>query len=279
MGRNCTRDVEQLVEQLLQTRQGALEEQNNQMQQWQGDLENQCQLLQWEGALQINTVLLGNLWDNLKSVKDTAEKAYHQINNWMSTGTWPVAESDSNTKYVQIISSATVIFENAKVDLKGWCGTQHTTLNVLSNRLEQKVRTGGNDMEITTEDMLLKRITMKGVGGIEEMKRKFESIQSDLNKLPALSLHMGLETCEKGSLKDWEEGFTEHVATVLDLTERCSLLVAHVSKDLTQMRDVKDRLAAGNAIKDVTLLQTKVLPQLKQLLNLLDKHREPVDSI
>merc|ERR1740123_2278039 len=89
MGRNCTRDVEQLVEQLLQTRQGALEEQNNQMQQWQGDLENQCQLLQWEGALQINTVLLGNLWDNLKSVKDTAEKAYHQINNWMSTGTWP----------------------------------------------------------------------------------------------------------------------------------------------------------------------------------------------
>jgi hypothetical protein len=258
---------------LLQARQGASEEQNNQMQEWQGDLQEQSQLSQWEGALQIITVLVGNLQANLKSVKDTAEKASNQIHGWTSSGKGPVASSKATKTYVETVTRATVIIENAETDLKGWCGTQRTTLNAVFKLLEKKVGTGENGMKIKTEDMLLKRIMLKGVEGIEDVKQKFESIQPDLNEMPTVSEQMGVDTCETGSLKDWEKGFTEQVATAQDLKGRGSLLVARVSQDLTQMRNVKDHLHVGNAIKHVTLFRSQVLPQLIQLLNLLDKCR------
>eukprot|EP00419_Tripos_fusus_P011475 CAMPEP_0172659500 /NCGR_PEP_ID=MMETSP1074-20121228/3476_1 /TAXON_ID=2916 /ORGANISM="Ceratium fusus, Strain PA161109" /LENGTH=45 /DNA_ID= /DNA_START= /DNA_END= /DNA_ORIENTATION= len=45
------------------------------------------------------------------------------------------------------------------------------------------------------------------------------------------------------------------------------------------MRDVMEHFNIGNIIKDAAPFQTQVLPQLKQLLNLLDNHGGNVDTV
>jgi len=258
-------------------RQAASEEQ---MQEWHGSLEEQSEPAQrWQGAVQITTVLVNNLRANLKSVKDTVEKASSQIDEWTATGQGPV-ESGSTKKYLEKVARATTTLEDVESDLEAWCKTQHTTFKVEVMLLEKKVGLGGNEMNIKTENLLLRRIMKKGLESLEDIKTSFESMQADLDETPEVSKDIGMKTCEKrGSLENWEKGFTVQVATAQDLQERGSLLVARASKDITQMKDVTDHLDVGDDIKDVTSFKTQVLPQLKQLLGLLDNHGENADTI
>jgi len=267
------------VKDLLQTRQGALEGQNNLMQEWQGALQGQNKPAQkWEEALQITTVVVSHLRANLKSVKDIAEKMSNQIRSWRS------ATGGSTTEYLETMARVIVMSENLATDFEGWCETQLTTLNAVAKRLDQKVRftTTGNAVNITIENKLLQRIMKKGLEGLEDMEAKLEGLQADLNEMPTVALHMGVETCEKGGSSkdwDWETGFTEQVAAAHDLKRRCSFLVARVSKDNINMRDVTDHLDIGNGIEDAAPFQAHVLPQLKHLLNILDDHGENSDTV
>jgi len=269
-------DCRRHVKDLLQTRQGALVEQTKQMQEWQETLQGQNKPEQkWEETLQITTVVVSHLRANLKSVKDIAEKISNQIGNWR------LVPGGSATNYVETMARVVVASENLETDFEGWCEMQHATFNATAKLLEKKVRftAVGKVVNIAIENKLLQRIMKKGLEGLEDMKTKLEGLQADLNETAAVTLHMGVETCEKrGSNKDWEEGFTEQVATAQDLKRRCAILVARVSKDCTNMRDITDHLEIGNSVEDAVPFQTQVLPQLRQLLNLLDNHDENVDT-
>jgi len=270
---NCNRHVRDL----LQTRQETLVEENKQMKEWQGALEGQSKPAQkWEEALQITTVVVSHLRANLKSVKDTAEKVSNQLGNWRSV------PGGSTTKYVETMARVVVISENLETDFEGWCETQHATFNATAKLLEKKVcfTAAGNIVNIAIENKLLQRIMKNGLEGLEDMKTKLEGLQADLNETLTAALHMGVETCEKrGSNKDWEKRFTELVATAQDLKGRCSFLVTRISKDHTNMRDVTDHFNIGNSIENAVPFQTQVLPQLKQLLKLLDNHGGNVDTV
>jgi len=276
--RNCTRSAEEV----LQMWQGVREEQKKQMQEWQEvRREPGKQAQKWQGALQIISILVGNLRVNLKSVKDTTEQASNQMNAWTLTDKGPVA-SESTRTYQEMLASATTKLENVECDLEGWCAIQRKTFNALLKQLGKEVRNADREHElnITTENLLLQRIMKTGVEGLEHMRTKFESMRADLNGLPTISFHIGVETCQKrGSLKGWEKRFTEQAATAQGLKGKSSLLVARVSKDLTQMRDVTDHLDVGDNVKDGIAFQKQVLPRLQKILNVLDNHGENAYAI
>jgi len=269
---NCNRHVEEL----LSTQPGALVEQKRQMPERQGALQGQSKPAQkWEEALQINTVVVSHLRANLKPLKDIAEKASNQMQAWV-----PVP-GGSTTKYLGTIARVATTLGNLETDFEGWCETQRTTFNVVEKRFEKKVRdaAAGNVANIAMENMLLQRIMKQGLEGLENMKTKLQGLQADFNDMPTVALRMGVKTCEsRGSNKDWEKGFTEQVVTSQNLKGRGSFLVDRVSKDHTDMREVTDHLDISNSAEDVPF-QTQVLPQLKQLVNLLGNHGENVNTV
>jgi len=269
---NCNRHVEEL----LSTQPGALVEQKRQMPERQGALQGQSKPAQkWEEALQITTVVVSYLRASLKSEQDTAEKASNQMRNWS-----PV-HAGSSTKYVGTMARVVTILKNLETDFEGWCETQRVTFSAVAKLLEKKVRfaVAGNVVNIAIENKLLQRSMKQELEDLEDMKTKLESLQVDINDMSTVLLHMGVKMCEKsGSNKDWEKGFTEQVVTSQNLKGRGSFLVDRVSKDHTDMREVTDHLDISNSAEDVPF-QTQVLPQLKQLVNLLGNHGENVNTV
>jgi hypothetical protein len=264
------RRCEQHVEELLQTRQGTPEEQ--QMQEWQGTLDEPSTPAQkWQEAVQIVSVLVGNVRANMKSLKDTAEKASNQIDDWTGTGQQPV-DSGTTEKYIATVANVATELEAANLDFASWCQVRLRMFKFDMKFLEMKLR--APKVNIHLPNKLLNNTMVKGLGDLEEMKPQFESMQARLNELPTISKDMGFETCEqRGSLKTWEKGFTEQLATAHDLKWKSALLLAHVSKDSTHFKDVHDHLYISDSVEDVALFKKQVFPQIDELLSLLDEQK------
>lgn len=257
----------------------------------------------WKRHVDLTEKVANDFSNNLKSLKNSADKAKDQIDEWAAT---QVAKNSGQIKeYVHQLSSASITLLNVETDFKIWCKTQSRTYKSIAHlaklRFSKHAKTENVNLKVEVE--LLRRATGKGEKEIAAMQKKVETSQVAFSTLAAKVAKLRKDIVKQKDdlktkvtqnilkvataipiygwgfhatfpqVKKWANRFIDAEKTVKELLRIALELKAKAKEDYNTLTKVRSRLQVISTftINDPTLFRDETLPRMASLCVILDK--------